>query len=68
MVEFLTGKLKFDREFVDDELGCVEVKRVRDAKNREKLEAVVTFESRQVRETRLNPKPLTWPITVKKQV
>ena len=53
VVDFLTEKLKMDRVFVEEEMGEVEVKRVRDFRGsgEAKDEAVVVFESKSVRDT-----------------
>ena len=48
---YLKSKLRMDESFIKDELGEVEIRRVRDQRNRKKDEYLVTFESKQIRDT-----------------
>ena len=47
--DFITDKLKMDKTFLD-EMGQVKVRTVRDPRSKLKDEAMVTFESKQVRD------------------
>ena len=48
--DFLLNKLRLDKDFVDQELGEVVLKRTREPRNKNQDEFIVTFETRQVRD------------------
>ena len=52
VTDFLTDKLKMDNDFIKEELGLLTVCKVRDprSKGRVKNEAVVTFDTKQIRD------------------
>ena len=50
VVAFLVEKLKMDGDFVEEELGSVTVNKVRDPRSKIKNEAIVTFETKQIRD------------------
>ena len=47
---FLTEKLRMNGDFVREELGSVEISKVKEPRNKNKDEYVITFESKQIRD------------------
>ena len=48
--EFLVGKLRLDRSFVNEELGNVTITKTKEPRNKNKDECIVMFESKQIRD------------------
>ena len=51
VVEFLQKKLRMDKEFIEEEMGEITVKKVRDPKAKAKNEVIVVFETKQLRDS-----------------
>ena len=48
---YLRSKLRFDTNFIQEELGEVVIKRPREPRNKFKEEFIITFETKQIRDT-----------------